>query len=339
MPPKVEPLSEFADAVDLPPLPEQGEAPPAADKLALGKVRLAPDAKLGIALLGGTDVPRGGCKFVVEPDAADPSGAAWLIRGLSEAKADASPARHDVARLWLDGQTLSFAWLSGAAGASPGYLRNCGLLVSAGTAQHFLSLCRPQPQSPILLDTDRPVARTNFKRLDLPEPAALRLQITRFSDALPNSAMPVNTVGAADRAGKNKIDVSFGDPKLPKVLLRVRFEPKAHSVQIELSLLCQLPGQSQLRPLRIKEIERLTAQTEAALAQANAAWIALSPNPRDPRRPVAEEELKQLTAKKSQLDALSRFCDAAGQNGRIYFRVFAQYGNRQVTLLSAPPRP
>ena len=179
-----------------------------------------------------------------------------------------------------------------------------------------------------------PRRRTNFKRLDLPEPAALRLQITGFNNALPNPAMPSGTVAA-----KKKIEVGFGDPKLPKVLLRVGFEPKAHSVQIELSLLCQLPGQSQLRPLPIKEIERLTAQTEAALAQANAAWIALSPNPRDPRRPVAEEELKQLTAKKGQLDALTRFCDAAGQNGRIYFRVFAQYGNRQVTLLSsaAPP--
>ena len=214
-------MSEFADAVELPPLPEGGGPPPAGDKLALGKVRLAPGAKLGIALLGGTDVPRGGCKFVLEPDAADPSGAAWLIRGQSEAKAGASPTRHDVARLWLDGQTLSFAWLSGAAGASPGYLRNCGLLVSAGGAS---AICRSAGRSPSRRSCwtrTAPSPGSDFKRLDLPEAAALRLQITGFSDAFPNPAMPSDTVAA-----KKKIDVSFGDPKLPKVIAprRIRAE-------------------------------------------------------------------------------------------------------------------
>ncbi len=315
----------------MPPSPEGGGPPPAAEKLSLGKVRLAPGANLDITLLGGTDVPHGGCRFVLDRDAADSSGTAWLVRGQTESKTGASPGRHEVARLWLDGQTLSFAWLPGAAGVSADYLRNCGLLVAAGEVQRYVALCRPQPQSPLVLDTDRPVAKPNFKRLNLPDPGVLRLQITGFSSALPGpTMMPSDTVAA-----KNKIDVSFGDPKLPKVLLRVRFEPKAHSVQIELSLLWQPPGQTRLMPLRIKEVERIAAQTEAGLRQANAAWTALLPM--DPRRGPAEEELKQLTAKKGQLDALSRLCEAIGQNGKLYFRVFALYGKREVTLLSAPP--
>ena len=37
------------------------------------------------------------------------------------------------------------------------------------------------------------------------------------------------------------------------------------------------------------------------------------------------------------MTALKKFCLAVGAGGKIYFRVYAQYKDRQVDLLAAPP--
>ena len=40
-----------------------------------------------------------------------------------------------------------------------------------------------------------------------------------------------------------------------------------------------------------------------------------------------------------QLTALCDFCKAVDKTGKLYFRVFSQFGDRQINVLMTPPLP
>ncbi|MEN6452369.1 MAG: protein kinase [Thermoguttaceae bacterium] len=329
-PPKIEPFREFPDAVELPPLMAADAEAGDHGSATLGRVHLTGGSALNVELVGGGSVGHR-CAFLLEPDARDLQTTAWRVRERTEGELAGLAVQHDIARLRLDGPSLTFTWLREASKAAPGRLANCGLLLSVGAAERFVALGRPQTVSPLVLTPDHPVTRVTIKRSDLPDPATLRLQLVGFGAALPHSTMPSDTA-----AFKKKIEVTLDDPKLPRVVLQIRFEPKPQSVQVECSMLCQLPGQPRLRPLRVKEIERQAAQADFAFRQASAAWAAIPATSQDARRLEAKENLKEVSATKAQLDALTRLCATMGKNGTVHFRLFARYGKRQVTLASTP---
>ena len=132
-PPPGETQIELAGAVELPPLTkEEGEQSAANREAAIGKVHLAPEAKLTVKLVGGEEIFPSGRGFYLEPDSGAPPDSAWLIIWAAEARGPLPAARRDVARLTLAGGELRFHWLEGADDEPAGYLRNCGLLISAG---------------------------------------------------------------------------------------------------------------------------------------------------------------------------------------------------------------
>ena len=239
-------MAELADAVDLPPLPGKGQPPPADAAVSLGKVPSQQAAELAITLVGGMEVLRGGRGFVLEREGDGPT---WLVHWQPGTKGSASAAPRDVAKISLDQDVLQFRWLEGAADVAAGYLSNCGLLVTVGESSRLLPLCRPKVVEAIVLDWDRRTMRVNQPRANLAEAGSLRLQVTGFSGPFPNGYVmtPAEPVGP-----KGKIDVSFNDAKLVHVVLRIAFDPKAQGVQIEIALLCQLPGQAKPTPLSAK---------------------------------------------------------------------------------------
>ncbi len=330
-PPRIETSLELAEAVDLPPLGEEGENSGGAGPATLGKVRLSPYDALNIELVGGSEVFRAGREFHVVRDVGADVNEAWSISFESESRG-AAPAEHrEIARIVLHDGELRFFWLAGAAEVPSGNLRNCGLLVSAGELRGFLPLCKPSIVEPVDFDFVRRVNRSVYLRDDMPDTSVLRLQILGFSNEFPTAKMePGNTIGA-----RKEIVVNYEGPDLPPVKFQVAFDPKPKAVQLEIDASCIMPGKQQYRPLRLKEVETAAAQVSAVRGQLEN--VAKNPQASYQDRQKARAQLKQSDPLAAQLAALNKFCQEVGKSGKMYFRVYCDFGDRQIDLLVAPP--
>lgn len=325
-PPSIETSLEFAGAADLPPLADENDV----DILSvtLGKVQLAPDDVLSLELVGGTEVFRAGKRFVIDRDFGLDADA-WLIAWESDARGPAAAERREIARIALQNGELRFRWLKDVVETPAGYLRNCGLIVSAGDSSCFIQLCKPTAADPVAFDFARRSNKPVYHRDDMPEAGVLRLQILGFSPEFPAAKMePGDTVGA-----RKEIGVNFEGPNLPPLRFQIEFNPRPKAVQLEIAATCIMPGKQQHRPLRIKEVETMAAQVSAVRKQLES----VANNMRSKDRMNARKQLTQSAPLAAQLAALSKFCREVGAGGKIYFRVYAEFGDRRINLLMAPP--
>ena len=329
-PPRIETSLEFAGAADLPPLADENENGGDVPSVTLGKVRLAADDVLSLELAGGTEVFRPGRRFVIGRDFGLDTNA-WLIAWESDARGTAAAERREIARIALQDGELRFRWLEDAAETQAGYLRNCGLAVAAGDSSSFLQLCKPMAADPVTFDFTRRSNKPVYHRDDMPEAGVLRLQILGFSPEFPTAKMePGDTAGA-----RKEIGVNFEGQNLPPLRFQIEFDPRPKAVQLEIVATCIMPGMQQYRPLRIKEVESMTAQVSAVRKQLDS--VAKNRRGKLKDRQNAREQLTQSAPLAAQLAALSKFCREAGAGGKIYFRVYAEFGDRRIDLLMAPP--
>ncbi len=203
-PPKYEPFKELPKAIELPKVPkEEAESGVVGEPKEIAPLKLAADKPLSVQLLGGQAFKA--FDFELAPDASSP-GKAWTI---AEQTKGQKAERVELARVSLDGEKLLVQWLAGAvkAPARANQLRNCGLKLVSGGANHFVAFNQPQPVAPILLDFDRPKPIPVNVRLDTqPEPSMVRVQIKKPD--LPNM----------------KVEISPADVMLPPVTERGRVD-------------------------------------------------------------------------------------------------------------------
>lgn len=329
-PPRIETSLEFAVAADLPPLADENENGGDVLSVTLGKVRLAPDDVLSLELVGGTEVFRAGRRFVIDRDFGLDTDA-WLIAWESDARGPTAAERREIARIAMQDGELRFRWLKDAADTPAGYLRNCGLIVSAGDSSSFLQLCKPMTVDPVAFDFTRRSNKPVYHRDDMPEAGVLRLQILGFSPEYPKAKMePGDTAGA-----RKEIGVNFEGQNLPPLRFQIEFHPRPKAVQLKIVATCIMPGKQQYRPLRIKEIETMAAQVSAVRGQLDS--VAKNRRGKLKDRQNAREQLTQSAPLAAQLAALGKFCREVDADEKIYFRVYAEFGDRQIDLLMAPP--
>ena len=215
-----------------------------------------------------------------------------------------------MAKISLEQDALQFRWLAKAAEVPAGYLRNCGLTVSVGQASRFMMLCRPQKVEAVVIDWDRRTTRVNLARANLPETGSVRLQITGFSGPFPSKYVMNPSEPIAPRG---KTDVVFGDAKLASVVFRIGFDVKTQGAQLDLALLCRLPGQAKPTPLNVKEAERLAKQLFALRSQLET--VVKSLDAKDAKRKTLQQQLDQGGAVVRSDDRPGRTVQG-GQQGR-----------------------
>jgi hypothetical protein len=181
----------------------------------------------------------------------------------------------------------------------------------------------------ISLDFGHPT-HTVFDIFNLPEAGSLRLEVTGFSGAF---SVPCETRPAEPIAEKGKIDICFLEEKLAKAVLRLAFDKKTQGVQIDIALLCQTPKTGQkLIPFNVKDVEKQLPQMLAMQAQAQHVIDALKP--KAPQRRGLQQDFDQKKVIIEQLAGLLELYKAANKNAKLHFRVFNQFDEGQVDLLT-----
>jgi outer membrane biosynthesis protein TonB len=324
-PAPADPFKDFPKAVDLPPIArgDGAEKPPTAG-VALTHVR-APAEVPWVLNLVGSDHALKSRRFAIQSQDSPDQKAAWLVQLGAPARTDGeAPAK--VARFWRDQEALMFQWLDGAASVPADSLRNCALEVRAGGSPRTLALRKPQQVEPIAIDLLRPAVVSNVAVDWLPDPAHLRLEITRVEG---REGLAINPPGPFPL----KTPVALGFPRkdqqgrlLPGgVGFEVRFvqkgarlaielhQPKAQAVQFKMFPLPQ--------PARAK-IEEGVQGLKRSLDGAQA----------EKKLPIQQS----LHAAQAQL-WYDDFFKAVHRKARLHFRVLADLEGYQLELARTGP--
>ncbi len=321
-----DPFGQLATAVDLPllranPSPDAQPGVP----VSLGELRLEPNATCEIELKSGQNAVPGKRHFALDRDG---DGHSWLIRLDSDGNQDTDVQQTDLARIWLDKQTLKFQWLNGAGRARGNYLRNCGLLVRVDEQTRWLPLCQPKTVDPPVLDLDGGVTRASLPLAGwMPKVGKLRLQVTGLEGPFPEHAFkPPDGISE-----KGLVEVLLSGDKLPGVVLHVRLASRGRAASVELTGFYQLADQVR-QPFQSAEAMRLTRKFYAMQKLAENARDKLRRE--DPRWPDLNRRVELLKEALEQLAALRDLYHQIHRRGKIHFRVFRPVGDRQIELFT-----
>jgi tRNA A-37 threonylcarbamoyl transferase component Bud32 len=317
------PFRDLLASVDLPPIAAKSEpGTQASEPIELGRVHLRPGdlpQVLDIRLLGGKEGLKGKQMFDLKRDEA--AEASWRIRVAAEDAPAGDPAANDVARVWLDNQTLKLAWCEFPAAdrARVGYLRNCGLAISAGGPPRWLPLSTAKLVEPIALDFDRGPIRVPLAIESAPEPTTLRLHVLGLAGEVPKYKIkPRNTIEPLDKNDPSKglMAITLSPPGLPEIELRLAFDVKGHAARIEIAPWFQ--DQNGWWPFEAKKVAALLEGAKAAQQR----WEAMAKNKNAPNRGEAAEKAKAAKAVAQGLQSLSDCFQSLRKGAKINYRVF-----------------
>jgi len=306
---------DFPKLINLPP-PDDGRP------VEIGTVHARVDAPWELSLSGGQSAGKPGQEFIIEGEEADHPASSWTVRHRKASRGSAGGKPTDVAKIYHEDGTLKFQWLTDAAGAPAGHLRNCVLSVSIDGESRPLFLLEPQQVEPIVVDLQRRMSPRVFEIDCLPDPSVLRLEITRLEGNF----------------GQYKLDPT--DPVEPKKQIGIgvfrldRFGNEKLAVGLTLRMLSKRSGLS-VEP-------QLKVPTAAVFAQCrldeNRKKIIL-----DGRKKLEEQVKKQkgpmrnrFNAQLEQIDQglwYGDFFNAVHNTGKIHFRVFVQADDQQIDLV------
>ena len=321
-----DPFRQWAKAVELPVLRANGGGDGQAGvAVALGTLQSEPNAVCIVELKGGKDAVPGNRHLTLDRDQ---GGNVWLIRLDADDEQGTDGQRTDLARLWLEEQTLKFQWLSGAGRARGNCLRNCGLLVGVDQQSRWLPLSPPKAVDPLVLDLDGGVARISLPTAEwMPKIGTLRLQITGLEGPFPQHALK-----PADGISENgRVEVLFSGEKLPSVRLQVGLIGRGRAASVEVTALYQLADRVQ-RQFKAKEAVRLSGEFYVLQNRWQSTLDKLSEQ--DPRRPDAKRQVELLKEALEQLKTLGDLYQQIHKKGKIHFRVFRAVDDRQVDLFT-----
>jgi hypothetical protein len=213
-------LKDLQSSIELPPLGDDN-AP-----VSLGKVHLDASAKLHVELIGGDNAGRGSSRYVLQEDPNAVGGQAWNISRDSQGKT--SP----LARLKFKGEDLTFSWFEGVSAIHGNSLRNCGVAITAGEANHFVQFRTPKSAEPIQLDVDKGASIALLRMDNLPELDKLKLKIQPL-----NATFPAHTIQPAVGVPPRKmVEINFTDPNVTILSIYIFYDTmKKDAISIESS--------------------------------------------------------------------------------------------------------
>jgi hypothetical protein len=237
---------------------------------------------------------------------------------------------------------LFFEWVPIVTPAQANSLRNCGLLISAGEAEHFVQLRAPKAADPLKLNLDLKDRGVRVSlQLETPPPASrLRLKLLDLNEPFPASNFdPGEPIGP-----KNKIDIVFTEEKYAIFSIRTVFlDVSKTNLILETCAFLKPSDQTSTSKLDIFRI----GAAEKSLTQLQDRFTRLKDKLNDPHASLtkdAKNELsKAIPTKEKELEQNSEVLELAKKlNGQtIHYRILADYGNRSVELFDSrlPPPP
>jgi serine/threonine protein kinase len=333
--PKFEPFKDLAASIDLPEIPGAGKPGNAAEsEVSLGLVHLPGNAPLRLKLIGGEKIFRGADSLVMQSDGSSQRPSLWRIYFEGNSPERGDPAnRNEIGRLALDGEKLTFRWLPEATHIPADALRRCGVLAAVENEEQFVQFCRPRPAKPLLLDLERGVARVSLQSELMSEASNPRLQILeREGDFPPNDLQPSDLLEIVHDE-KSKIYLEFLEKKYANLNVEISCELKGQNLEIEATVYYLIPGQSQQKLFRAKELLDLSNSVSRRLYMRQNEYDRLPDNA--PRKAILAAQLQQQKNISDFLQELDGIYKALNKQGKIHYRVFIPYDQYRVELLNS----
>jgi hypothetical protein len=171
----------------------------------------------------------------------------------------------------------------------------------------------------------------------MPEPAALRLQVTGLDGVVgKQDFQPANKTVAMKQKGpadKNSLSILLTEKDTPKVDLRLTFDVKGRVGTIDLVPYYQIPGQQEWALLRARDVAGVVNAARVMETQAKAAEAKLKDQQKEAAKKQAEAAKKAL----EQLAALNTLYQTINKKATVHYRVFAVADDKEVELFTTKP--
>lgn len=336
--PMADPFKEFAlQFVELPPFGKDG---PATDPVALGKIKVDPQALVILHLLGGDIAIKGKFRFVVESSDGGTAERDWDVL-LREGEAETGGVK--IAHLSLKDENLQFHWEAAAAAqpAAP-HLMNCMLQLSAGPKQTTVAMRKPIDIEPLKAEILKGPIRGKWDIPYPPNPEKIKVELA-FAGPFPPPKFEGQTPMDAD---KGKLNVWFGQSQEDQTLLykvdtvlRKQFE-----INFDPHFRIGITAKPQKLSKAVFE-KTLKAAAEGRLAAFNLVEFGKNQtkgkNDEGTKQKMAALEANLAGVQKAgeQLEAMKQLADRLVDEGLVHVRVLVQVDDKTVELLRSPSAP
>jgi serine/threonine protein kinase len=336
--PMADPFKEFAPQfVELPPLSKDG---PATEAIALGKIKVGPQALVILHLLGGDIAIKGKFRFVVESSEGGTAERDWDVL-LREGEAETGGVK--IAHLSLKDDSLQFRWEAAAAEqpASP-HLMNCMLQLSAGPKQTTVAMRKPIDIEPLKADILKGPIRGKWDIPYPPNPDKIKVELA-FAGPFPPPKFEGQTPMDAD---KGKLNVWFGQSQEEQTLLYKVDTVLRKQFEINFDPYFRLGATARPEKLSKANFEK-ALKTVGGGRQAAFAMVELGKNQSKGKNDeqtkqkmaLLEANLAGVQKAGEQLEAMKQLADRLVNEGQVHVRVLIQVDDKTVELLRSPTAP
>ena len=305
------------------------------DPLVIGKVQTDANTKVEIKLIGGETITKGSpgnLKFAIQP--AEGKTEDWNIVAESKTKDPAT-----IARVWREGDNLTFQWREEAAERGYNLLRYCGLAVTCGDKTRFIALSKPHKAAPLVVNLVQGKSMVTLKHEGLPDASLLRLQVfAPDKNIFPKPDLEVMETKARDAktsggkggrgrataemvagdtiAAKGRLAIGLTKEKTPRCGFRVTFDTKGNQVLVGMDAVCDINGQmAPFNRASVVQAESMAQSFEAAKAGGGKS----KSKSKTQANPGMEASMKTL---KEQIGALKTLGGELDGKGKIFYRVY-----------------
>jgi hypothetical protein len=334
--PKIESCKNLATSVDLPDITKSGAQENANETIvSLGKIVLPPGETLQLVLLGGVKALKNADSISMQNNLNIPAGQSPLWRIYADTASQENgdpPKRIEIAQLKISGGNLIFNWMPGATSDYAEALKKCGVLAYVQDQQQFVQLCRPRQAEPLVLDLDKGVSEVNLQVGSPPELGNLRVQITDRVGAFPPNLLQPSDILEVQSEGESETTMIFTDPKFANFKVRITAEMNGQKLDLKATAIYEISGQD---PKMFKANDALKLLNNLLRQQGPIQKTFENAPEGNPRKKEAAKKLDQMKKQIEFLQDLSGLYQALkGNQGKIHYSVFIQYGRYKVDLFT-----
>lgn len=315
------PFRGFPRRVSLPRISETPSRKPAV----LGKLRLSKTDRPTLRLLGGELAAEKGSHFILSRESSKTS---WLIR-----LAGTGDAETDVARMRLEKNALTFAWLDIPQGTPAGCLKNCLLEIKVGKSRHLLALVKPRVKTPLIIRALKGEVEKSLTIDNPPQNEAMRLVI-KSVEGFPISKRFRKNATIQPNERKNLVlDERAGS----KVVLQVKYHVQKFSNRIEATLFYQPSDRHRLIKISPTGWNAISGHGRNLIIRENTLTNQLTRSSRitGTKRKEKEKELETVRAQIEWLKKLGESYRTTQGAARIQFHIDVAIGKRHVVLVES----
>ena len=322
--PQIKYFAGFAAATELP-------AIDSTEPTVLGPVKTPPNGLCFIRLLGGDKAYKGESSFRLENAEGGVAERQW------EASLEQEGGSTIIAKLALENDQLQFQWTPEAASLPAAvHLKNCGLKMELDGQSHWAALREPIVETPVAMDVSKQTTKQLWKLRQLPDPSAVKMQITRVQDAA--FAADPSAIGVEKGQGWMKLEEAGG-----VLVYKTTTQVKSSGIEVQLQMHIQEPGQprpklfnaNQFPALKQRVLFLLASQTQGVQGLQDQLKKQRNNQAMQQQLQAAEQVLVKMQEGLTQVNELEALLQKLSADMQVHFRIYYDLGEQQIDLLHA----